>query len=266
MAACAHRNGVFVALNPVAARSIAHGTRRKVGLSGHLAHEGERHIVAWHIGFFLRPATLFHAEHPLVVQYIREGTAQTSRRIKTMIVKEQLVAGAMAGNALCHLYGSLVVSVEEIHLEAFDAHGCIFAAGFVEMLVQYVKHRPQHDVDTLLATIGNQPRQVNVSNCVHDVAFRRIVPAFVEHDILQSEAGSEVNIILISFGVDTSFEVHTTQVPVVPPIPRHFSRLNPAGGSNFVRRSKRIDKVVNRHLRILLADGEDAPRIGSCTL
>ena len=133
------------------------------------------------------------------------------------------------------------------------------------MLVEHVEHGPKYDVDALLLAVGDESRQVDVGNRIHDVAFRRVIPSFIEHDILQAEAGSEVNIVFVGFGVDACLEFDPSQIPVVPPVPSHLSGLDPVGLSNLVRGGKRIDEVVDGHLRVLLAHGKHAPGIGSCT-
>ena len=266
MAAGAHRHGVFVAFHPVAACAVAHGSRRKVGLSGHPSHEGERHVIAGHVGFFLRPATLLHAKHGLVVEHIGECPIQSGRRIKAVIVEEELIAGTMLGDALRHFHSRLVVAVEEVDLKAFHTHIGILATGLVEMLVEHIEHRPKHNANTLFLSVADESRQVDGSDRIHDITLRRVIPALVEHDVLQTELRSKVNVILICLGVDASLEADAAQVPVVPPVPSHLAGLDPSGGTNLIRRSQRVDKVVHRHLRILFAHGKDAPGIGAGTL
>ena len=235
MAAGAHRHGVFVAFHPVAACAVAHGSRREVGLSGHPSHEGERHVVAGHVGFFLCPATFFHAEHGLVVEHIGECPIQAGRRIKAVIVEEELIAGTMLGDALCHFHCRLVVAVEEVDLKAFHTHVGILAAGLVEMFVEHVEHRPKHDANTLFLSVADEARQVDGGDRIHDVALRGVIPTLVEHDVLQTELGSKVNVVLIGLGVDAGLEADAAQVPVVPPVPSHFAGLNPIGGADFIR-------------------------------
>ena len=134
------------------------------------------------------------------------------------------------------------------------------------MLVEHVEHRPKHNANTLFLSVADESRQVDGGDRIHDVALRGVVPALVEHDVLQTELGSKVNIVLIGLGVDAGLEVNAAQIPVVPPVPSHFAGLNPIGGTNLIRRSQCVDEVVHGHLLVLLAHGKDAPGIGAGTL
>ena len=72
---------------------------------------------------------------------------------------------------------------------------------------------------------------------------------------------SKIYIILVSFKIDACLEIHPFQIPVVPPVPSHFSRFDPGSIAYLVGSSQGIHQIVGRHLCIVLCDGEDAPRI-----
>ena len=72
---------------------------------------------------------------------------------------------------------------------------------------------------------------------------------------------SKIYIIFIGFKVDARLEIHTFQIPVVPPVPSHLSRFDPGSIAYLVGSSQGVHQVVGWHLGIVLCDGEDAPRI-----
>ena len=195
MAARAHRHGVLIALHPVVARAVAHGSRREVHLSGHHAYEGEGDVIARHVGGLLSPPAFLHAEDTLVVDNVGIGAAHSRRGVEPMIVKDEVVLGTLGGDTLGHLYRRLVVTVEEVDLEARNTHGAILDAGLLQMFVEYVEHRPEHDPHPFLACISDDSPQVHLRDGVHQVAFFRVVPSLVDDDVLQSVACCEVYII-----------------------------------------------------------------------
>ena len=72
---------------------------------------------------------------------------------------------------------------------------------------------------------------------------------------------SKIYVIFVSIEIDACLEIHTFQIPVVPPVPSHLARFDPGSIANFVGCSQGIYQVVGWHLGIVLGDGKDAPRI-----
>ena len=179
-----------------------------------------------------------------------------------MIVEQQVIGGTGPRQAFGHLYCPLVVAVHKVYLPSLDAHSGISAAGFFEMLVEHVEHRPEHDIHPFLASIVDEPLQVDVGNGVHDIAFRGVVPSLIEHHIGNMVLGGKVDVILIGTGIDACLEVYSFQVPVVPPVPCHLSGSYPVGASYLVGGGEPIDHVVHRHLRVVVSNGHHSPGVG----
>ena len=72
---------------------------------------------------------------------------------------------------------------------------------------------------------------------------------------------SKIYVIFVSIEVDACLEIHTFQIPVVPPVPSHLARFDPGSIAYFVGSSQGVHQIVGWHLGIVLCDGEDAPRI-----
>ena len=72
---------------------------------------------------------------------------------------------------------------------------------------------------------------------------------------------SKIYVIFVSIEVDACLEIHTFQIPVVPPVPSHLSRFDPGSIAYLVGSSQGVHQIAGWHLGIVLCDGEDAPRI-----
>ena len=77
-------------------------------------------------------------------------------------------------------------------------------------------------------------------------------------------AGCKVYIINVCLIVDACLEVDAFQVPVVPPVPCHLSRLYPRAVPDPRWSCQGIHHVVDGHVTVVLCHGDDAP--GVCPL
>ena len=178
-----------------------------------------------------------------------------------MQVEDKMMLGGAGSQTFHHFDGSLVVAVHEIHLESLDAHISIGLADGFQVLVHHVEHSPEYDVHALALTIFYELRQLDIVYWFQNASLFRVVPSFVEDDVFQTMIISKIDVIFVSFKIDARLEIHTFQIPVVPPVPSHLSRFDPGSISNLVGSSQGIYQVVGRHLGIVLGDGKDAPRI-----
>ena len=181
-----------------------------------------------------------------------------------MIIHKELIPGTGLGYPFCHLHSPLVVAVKEIGLPAFYTHARIFLAGLCQVLVQNVKHGPKNNAYALSLSVVYQFLEVDVGNGVHNVTLGRVIPALVEHHIGNMVLGGKVDIILIGTRVNARLEIHSLQVPVVPPVPGHLAGFHPTDITYLVGRGQRKDQIVHRHLGVLLRNGHHTPGIGSC--
>ena len=72
---------------------------------------------------------------------------------------------------------------------------------------------------------------------------------------------SKIYVIFVSIEVDACLEIHTFQIPVVPPVPSHLARFDPGSIAYLVGSSQGVHQIAGWHLGIVLCDGEDTPRI-----
>ena len=175
-----------------------------------------------------------------------------------------MILGALLGNAIGHFGGSLVVAVEEIDLEASDAHGRILSASRFELVIEHIEDGPKHQSHITLGSILDEFLQIERRDNRQHITCGRLVPAFVEHHELDAVSRRKVDVIAIGIHVDARLEGHTREVPVVPPVPGHLACLDPRGVADAVLRSQGIDKIGDGHLAVVACDAKDSPREGAC--
>ena len=169
--------------------------------------------------------------------------------------------GCAGSQAFHHFDGGLVVAVHKIHLESLDAHIGIGLADGFQVLVHHVEDCPEYDIHALALTIFYELRQLDIVYWFQNASLFRVVPSFIKDDVFQIVIMSKIYVIFVSIEVDACLEIHTFQIPVVPPVPSHLARFDPGSIAYFVGSSQGVHQIVGWHLGIVLCDGEDAPRI-----
>ena len=212
---------------PICLRGIAHSSRRIIHRSRHHTDIGESNIIKRHIILDIRPFHLFHAEHAFKIDNMRVGTVDTCRFVNAVQIKGQFISGRHLSDAIHHFDGSLIITIQEIHLKTFDSHIRIFLTSCFQLAVEYIKHRPKHYFHPFGFAVCYQLRQIKFGNNGQHIPALRIIPSFIQHNKLQSVPAGEIDIIFIRIHVDTGFKRHSFQIPVIPPIPCHFACLYP---------------------------------------
>ena len=228
VAACAHGEWIVVDGLEVLDRGIAHSTRSEIYESSLHSDEREGDVVEWHILLVvLGPLDFLHAEATFKVDDVWISAVDACWLIDAVVVEHQMVFGTDFSNAVNHFHTFLVVAVEEIHLESSNAHVRIGFADCFEIVVKNVEHGPENDADSLLFAVCNEFGQIEFGNDREHVVDTWLEPTFVENDVVETVLRSKVNVVLIGWHIDASLEIHTAHAPVVPPVPSHFSWLNP---------------------------------------
>ena len=176
------------------------------------------------------------------------------------------MAGGAVGNPVGRGDDLLVVAVEEVDLEALDAHvGIVLHHGLGDGAVaervaadEVAPAGPEDDAHALLLAVGDQALQVDGGI---ELLHERLTaaPALVDDDILQVVVGGEVDIIQIGIGVHAALEVDTRDVGVVPPVPGHFARLDPRGVLDAALGGQPLRHVAVEDVGIALRDDHGAP-------
>ena len=261
MASGTHRNRFGVDCLPVVAGSVSHRSRCEIHLSCHHSDVWEGDVVEWHIILSFRPAALFHTENTFVVEDVGVGAVQAVWLVDAVQVEDEMMLGCAGSQAFHHFDGGLVVAVHKIHLETLDAHIGIGLADGFQILVHHVEDCPKHNIHALALTIFYEFRQLDIVYWFQNASLFRVVPSFIKDDVFQTVIMSKIYVIFVSIEVDACLEIHTFQIPVVPPVPSHLARFDPGSIAYLVGSSQGVHQIAGWHLGIVLCDGEDTPRI-----
>ena len=261
MTTCSLTHRVVINILEILFGRITHGAGRIIHCPRHHADIRHCHIILHHILLYRTPFHLFHAEYRLVIDNIRIRTVQSCRLVEAMQIQRQFIFGSHLGNAVSHFNRSLVIPVEEVYFKSADTHFGIFLAGFFQLVIQHVEHRPENQVNPFAFTITDQFLQIQFRYHSQHVSFTRIIPAFIQYDKLDVIVRCKVNIIFVGFHIDARLEVNIIDSPIVPPIPSYLTGLYPRSISDTVGRSQSIYQIIHRHFRILLRYCPNAPRI-----
>ena len=101
------------------------------------------------------------------------------------------------------------------------------AAHVLHVALKGIIAGPENDADVALLAVADELLEVDVVDHLHEVGLQIDGPAFVENDILNAVFRGKIDISLVGIIVHARQEIHPVEVPVVPPVPGHLSRLNP---------------------------------------
>ena len=261
---------MVVVAEELRADSVLHGARRVVHRAAEHTQVGNGDIV---VGLVVDgalvvarfPLRVLHAFHPLEVDDVRKGTLD-ARGLQSVVVDDELVAGSCLGNAIAGTYDLLVVAIEEVDLEALDAHVGIVLHDRLELShggVGVVAHHvapaaPQDDAHAAFTSVGHQLGYVDFGVEILDKRLAA-APALVNDDVLQTVLLCEVDVVFIGRGVHARLEADARQVGVVPPVPRHLAGTNPGGVGQAAFGCKALRHVAVQDVGIAFGHHDGTP-------
>ena len=130
----------------------------------------------------------------------------------------------------------------------------------LHIAVKRIISGPQYQPHIPFPRILHQHRQVYLGHHLKQISLLVHRPPFVQYDVLYAILRSKVYIVLIGVVVYSGFEIHTPNVPVVPPVPRHLAGLYPAEVGHLAGLSQQIAHIVHGQLRTVLGHHCYAPR------
>ena len=81
--------------------------------------------------------------------------------------------------------------------------------------------KPIDYIHALALTIFYELRQLDIVYWFQNASLFRVVPSFIKDDVFQTVIMSKIYVIFVSIEIDACLEIHTFQIPVVPPVPSH---------------------------------------------
>ena len=224
--ALAHRLGTHE--TEVSFGGVAHRALGVVGRTGDQAHEGNGGFVGDEVHRVLLALCVLQAINALEVHNIGPGALQAGGLECSVEVHEQMIAGGRFRGTAVEVHHRLVVAVHEVHLEALDAHFRVFSAGALHIFLEGPVAGPEDNAHTFAFGIIAEHRQVDFRNHLEEVGLFVHRPAFVQDYVFDAVARREIYVVLVCVVVNARFEIHSVDVPGVPPVPGHLAGLYPA--------------------------------------
>ena len=175
----------------VVACGVPHRSLRVVHRTCGLTDEGDRHVVGHHVGLLAGPLHLLQPEDALEVEHVGIGALDSRGLVVAVHVEEQAVFGGRFREAVGEIGDLLVVAVEEIDLEALDAHLRVVFADAFEVAFRGIETGPEDDAHAAFLAVGDQFGQVDRGNDLEKVGLFVHGPAFVEDDVFDAVVGGE---------------------------------------------------------------------------
>ncbi len=126
-----------------------------------------------------------------------------------------------------------------------------------QLIVERFPNDPKDDTHVFLFRVRSQFLHIYFRNDFQDIS--KLVPAFIQNDVLEAIFRGEVNVILICLGINSSLEIHTVNVVEVPPVPRDFSRLDPRSVLQLRGLRQKPHELVGQQVAVFLSDAHEAP-------
>ena len=250
VAACSHAHRIVVDRLEICFRCICHGSRSIVHRAAGHSDERECNVVQRHVCARNGPLDFLHSEHAFEVDDVRICTVQAGRLVESVVVEGHLVFRTFFSDAVCHLYGCLVVTVKEVDLESYHSHVAVLPAGLFELVVKHIEYGPEDDVHVAVLSVCDKFLKIKLRDYSEHVSALRIVPSFVKNDVFYAVFRREVDVMPVCVHVDAGNEVDSAESPVVPPVPCYLSALDPRCVLDAAWRCEGIDEVVCRELRV----------------
>ena len=176
--------------------------------------------------------------HALGIQDIRPGTVDAGRLVGSVKVKDKAVFCGSLRSPVIESGHQAVIPVHKIDFEALHSHFGVMPAHVFHIPFESGISGPEYDADILRSGIVHYPLHIDFRIYLQQVLPFADSPAVIENHIFDSVRRSKVDVILVSPGVDAGLEIHTVDIPVVPPVPRNLARLYPGYVLYFGRLSK----------------------------
>ena len=245
----AHRLGIHRMI--VLLNGVAHRTLSVVHRAGGHSDERNRDIVGHLIDRRLAPLHLFQTENSFIIDDVRVRTVESDRLERTVEINQKSVFSRGLGGTPEEINHILVVTIHKIYLEALDSHLGVILADVLHIPVESIVAGPKDEAYVVRFGIFTKHREIDLRDDLHQIGFLVDSPAFIEDDIFDAMLLGEVDVVLVGVVVDAGAEVHSVEVPSVPPVPSDFSRLHPAEILRWIGRLAKLpDHIINSQIGI----------------
>ncbi len=147
--------------------------------------------------------------------------------MRSMQIENQFIFSTHFGSPIIECCHILIVTIHKIDLKAFDSHVGKITANVLHITIEGIITSPKNDTYIFGSCIIYQFFQINIFHYLHQIRLQVDCPTFIKDYIFYSVCRSEINICFISRIIYSGDKINAIQVPVIPPIPCHFTGLDP---------------------------------------
>ncbi len=238
---------------------IYHRALGVVHRAGGLTDEGQESVVA-HVVFFLgAPFESLEAVDTFGIEDIGPCAVDACRDVVSVEVEHHVVFGCGFGSAVDELVYLLIVAVEEVDFEAFDAHFGVVAANFLEVALERYVSGPEYDANATFLTVGYKLGDIDFRNDAEELAATWYAPSVVHDDVFDTVLAGEVDVVFVGFLVDAGLEVDIVEVPCVPPVPGNLAGFDPRSVFNPAFGCELVGELVLCQTFVVGAYSSDTP-------
>ena len=130
----------------------------------------------------------------------------------------------------------------------------------LHITVESIKTCPQNNIHILRFGVRYDGWKIDFRDDFQQICFQVNSPTLIQNYIFDAMFGSEVDIIFISIVIDTGTEVHSVNVPIVPPVPGNLTRFDPGNITYTGRRSQAIHHIAIDQLLVIFRNDKHTPR------
>ena len=177
-----------------------------------------------------------------------------------MKIDQHLISGTSFCRAVQEINKFLIVTVHKVNLETFDTHIRIMLHNILHITVESIKTCPQNNIHILRFGVRYDGWKIDFRDDFQQICFQVNSPTLIQNYIFDAMFGSEVDIIFISIVIDTGTEVHSVNVPIVPPVPGNLTRFDPGNITYTGRRSQAIHHIAIDQLLVIFRNDKHTPR------
>ena len=176
--------------------------------------------------------------------------------MRSMQIENQFIFSTHFGSPIIECCHILIVTIHKIDLKAFDSHVGKITANVLHITIEGIITSPKNDTYIFGSCIIYQFFQINIFHYLHQIRLQVDCPTFIKDYIFYSVCRSEINIYFISRIIYSGDKINAIQVPVIPPIPCHFTGFDPWNIRQTGRSSQQIAQVACR--QIFIGSGNNA--------
>ena len=174
---------------------------------------------------FRAPFAPLHPANTFATDHVGPRAGHGDLFLPAVKINQHLAFRSFAADFMVEVDQQLIVALHEIDFDTLDAPLGVLLESGDQLIVERLPDYPKNDAHVFFFGVSSQLLHIDFGNDVEHIP--KLVPAFVQNDVLDAIFGGEVDVILVGLGVDSGLKIHIVNVVEVPPVPRDLAWLDP---------------------------------------